>query len=80
MSLFYIHLGNPGIVTNHVQTTMSQERLQGENVPTRTQVGNGKSMSEPVGISLLDPSFCRNALDQMPQGIWIEAAVPANDK
>jgi hypothetical protein len=80
MSLFNIHLGNPGIVTYHIQTAVPQQRLQGENVTTRTQVGNGKRMSKPVGIGFLDAGFRRNAFDQMPQGIWIEATVPANDK
>jgi hypothetical protein len=33
-----------------------------------------------MGIGFLDPSFRGDALDQMPQSIWIEATVPANDK
>ena len=51
MRLLHIYLRNLGVVAHHIQRTMPQEHLQGEHIPARTQIGDGKSMPEFMRVS-----------------------------
>jgi len=41
--VLYVYLCNLGVVTHHIQRAMSQQGLQGEDISTRTQIGDRKS-------------------------------------
>ncbi len=80
MRLCYIHFGNLGIMTNHVQRSMSQKGLQREYITAGTQVSDGKCVPEFMWIGLLD--FCTRSqpIDQHTQTVFIERSVSMADE
>lgn len=80
MGLLNIYLGYLGIMPDHIQAAVTQERLKGKNVPARAQVGDGKGMSELVWVGIFHPGSFSNALDDMAESSRIERTIPGYSK
>jgi len=87
-----VYLGDFGVYLHHVQRTMAQQPLQGEQIAAGAQIGDGERVPEPVRVGVLDAGFGAQGADQLPQGIssqrrskpaqeqgrvWIPAVLPA---
>ena len=80
MRLLHIHFGNLGIMPNHVQRSMSQKRLQRENITAGTQVSDGECVSEFMRIGFFN--FCSGSqpVDQDTQAVLVERPVRMADE
>ncbi len=80
MRLLHIYFGNLSIVADHIQRTMSQQRLKCKNISSGAQVGNSESVPEFMRVSFLH--FCPGSqpINQNTQTILVEGPVGSADK
>ena len=60
--VLHVYLRNLGIMAHHIQRAVSQQRLQRENIPARTQVGDRKGVAKFVRVDM------RESLRVRPNG------------
>ena len=62
---------------HHIQPAMPQQRLKGENIAARTQIGDGKGMPETMGMAFLHTDLFtqRAALVRQRAGLFGVVAV-----
>lgn len=65
MRLLHIHVGDTGIMLNHIQTAMSQQGFECKNIAARTQISNCKGVSKTMRVALGYTSFFTQALDEL---------------
>src|ERR1700752_5025743 len=59
-------------MTDHFQTAMLQEGLQGKHISTRSQVCDGPSIAKSVRMSIFYISSCCDAFYDVSQARWIK--------
>ena len=80
MRLFHIYFGYLGIMAYHIKRSMTQKRLEGKNISSRAQVGDGEGMPEFMRISFLDFCPVSQPVDQDTQAILVERPICMADE
>jgi len=80
MRLLYINFRQARIVLHHLQTAVSQERLQCEDIATASQVGDRKRMPKPMRIAVGDLRFVAERVDQLAQTIFVQPVIELGKK
>jgi len=80
MRLLHIHFGYLGIVAYHIKRSMSEQRLEGKNISSRTQVGDGEGMPEFMRICFLNFCPISQPIDQDTQTILVESSIRMADE
>ena len=56
VSLLDVDLCNPSVAFHHVERAVTKLRLEGKQISTRTEVGDGERMSKSVRVAVGYPS------------------------
>ena len=56
MGIIQVNLRQGDVAFHHLHRRMPQDRLKGEDVSAVSQIIDRKGVSEPVGMTLCDPS------------------------
>ena len=80
MRLFHIYFGYLGIMAYHIQRSMTQKRLEGKNISSRAQIGDGEGMPEFMRISFLDFCPVSQPIDQDTQTVLVESSICMADE
>ena len=80
MRLFHIYFGNLGIMAYHIKRSMTQKRLEGKNIPSGAQIGDGEGMPEFMRISFLDFCPVSQPIDQDSQTVLVESSIRMADE
>ena len=75
-----IYLGDPCIVLNHLQSAVSEQGLQCEQIAATSQVGNGEGMSKPMRITFLNLDFFAEVSEKFTEGCFVQSASRALSK
>ena len=80
MRVLHVYLRNLGIVAHHIQRAMSQQRLKREDIPTRTQIGDGEGMAKFMWMNMSELSPLPQTPDQDAQAVAVKWAVTSADE
>ncbi len=80
MRVLHVYLSNLGIVAHHIQRAMSQQRLEREDIPTRTQIGDGEGMAKFMGMNMSELRSFTQTPDQDAQAVAVKRTVTGADE
>ena len=80
MRVLHVYLRNLGIVAHHIQRAMSQQRLEGEYVSTRTQVRNREGVAKFMWMNMREICPFTQTPDQDAQAVAVKWAVTGADE
>lgn len=80
MRVFHVYLSNLGIVAHHIQRTMSQQRLEREDISARTQIGDGEGMAKFMRMYMSDLGSFPQTPDQDAQAVAVKRTVTSADE
>jgi hypothetical protein len=69
-----IDICHPRIMLNHLQRAVTQQVLQGKDIPARAQVGDREGVTETVGVGMRHPRLLPQPTDQLAQRVaphWV---------
>ena len=78
--VLHVYLRNLGIMAHHIQRAVSQQRLQRENIPARTQVGDREGMAKFVRVDMRDPARSPKRRTRMRRLLRLNGRSPALTK
>lgn len=80
MRVLHVYLSNLGIVAHHIQRAMSQQRLEREDIPARTQIGDGEGMAKFMWMNMSDLGSFPQTPDQDAQAVAVKRTVTSADE
>jgi hypothetical protein len=78
--IFYIYLRNLGIMAHHIQRAVAQQRLQRENISTRTQVGDGEGVAEFMRMGMSESCTLSQTPNEDAQAVTSERSGAGADE
>lgn len=80
MRVLHVYLRNLGIMAHHIQRAMSQQRLEREDIPARTQISDGECMAKFMRMNMRNLGPFAQAPDQDAQAVAVKWAVTSADE
>lgn len=80
MRVLYVYIRNLGIVAHHIQRAMSQQRLEREDIPARTQISDGEGMAKFMWMDVRKLRPFPQTSDQDAQAVAVKWAVAGADE
>ncbi len=71
-----IDFGDPRVTTDHFQSAMAKNCLQGQDVAATPQVGDGESVPESVGKQFSTPALAAMDLNNSRSESLVSGLVP----
>ena len=78
--IFHVYLRNLGIMAHHIQRAVSQQRLQRENIPSRTQVGDRKGVAEFMRVGMRESCAFAQTPNEDAQAVTSERSGASTDE
>ena len=78
--IFYVHLRNLRVMAYHIQRAVSQQRLQRENIPSRTKVGDRKGVAEFMRVDMRESCAFAQTPNEDAQAVTSERSGASADE